>query len=63
MSAWQGLMVVIVLCAALLLCARLIRSLAPWRQVLKRLFLFVLILRFMMPAISIANDWVYRTFS
>ena len=62
MSAWQGLMVVIVLCAALLLCARLIRSLAPWRPVLKRLFLFVLILRFMMPAISIANDWVYRTF-
>ena len=62
MSAWQGLLVVILLCAALLLCAQFTRSLAPWRPVLKRLFLFVLILRFMMPAISIANDWVYRTF-
>ena len=62
MSAWQGLFVVILACAALLICAQLIRPLAPWRPVLKRLFLFVLILRFMMPAISIANDWVYRTF-
>ena len=62
MSAWQGLFIVIVTCAVLLICAQLIRPLAPWRPVLKRLFLFVLILRFMMPAISIANDWVYRTF-
>ena len=62
MSAWQGLFIVIVTCAALLICAQLIRPLAPWRPMLKRLFLFVLILRFMMPAISIANDWVYRTF-
>ena len=26
------------------------------------MFLFLLLLRFMMPAIAIANDWVYRTF-
>jgi len=25
-------------------------------------FLFLLLLRFMMPAIAIANDWVYQTF-
>ncbi|MFK7993802.1 MAG: hypothetical protein AB8B87_06675 [Granulosicoccus sp.] len=62
MSAWQGLLLAMVLCAVLVVCAHIFRQLAPWRQVLQRLFLFVLILRFMMPAISIANDWVYRAF-
>ncbi|MFK8083310.1 MAG: hypothetical protein AB8B97_23780 [Granulosicoccus sp.] len=62
MSAWQGLLIALVICAAMLVCAQLVRQLAPWRKVFQRLFLFVLILRFMMPAISVANDWVYRAF-
>lgn len=62
MSAWQGLLVAVVACAVMLVCAHLLRQLAPWRRIFQRLFLFVLILRFMMPAISIANDWVYRAF-
>lgn len=62
MSAWQGLLIAVVTCAFMLVCAHLLRPLAPWRKIFQRLFLFVLILRFMMPAVSIANDWVYRAF-
>ncbi|MFK7857414.1 MAG: hypothetical protein AB8B64_01255 [Granulosicoccus sp.] len=62
MSAWQGLLIALVLCAGMVVCVHLFRQFAPWRQVFQRLFLFVLILRFMMPAIAIANDWVYRAF-
>ena len=62
MSAWQGLVAVVLVCAAVLIFAQLTHQLAPWRPALRRLFLFVLIVRFMMPAISIANDWVYRAF-
>lgn len=62
MSAWQGLVVAVLVCAAVLIATHFLKPLAPWRKVFQRLFLFVLILRFMMPAISIANDWVYRTF-
>jgi len=62
MSAWQGLLVAVVLCGAILILTQFVKALMPWRRILQRLFLFVLILRFMMPAISIANDWVYRAF-
>lgn len=62
MSAWHGLLIAVLCCGALLVLAQLVRQLAPWRQVLQRVFLFFLLLRFMMPAISIANDWTYRTF-
>lgn len=62
MSAWQGLLIAVIACGIMFVAAHLLRPLAPWRQIFQRLFLFVLILRFMMPAISIANDWVYRTF-
>lgn len=62
MSAWQGLLIALMVCAGLVVITQLLRVLAPWRSIMRRLFLFVLILRFMMPAISIANDWVYRTF-
>ena len=62
MSAWQGLLIAIAVCAVLVVLSQLLRPLAPWRLIFRRLFLFVLILRFMMPAVSIANDWVYRTF-
>ncbi|MFK8075066.1 MAG: hypothetical protein AB8B84_00670 [Granulosicoccus sp.] len=62
MSAWNGLLLVVVLSGLLFLLSILWSRLSEVRWVLQRLFLFVLLLRFMMPAISIANDWVYRTF-
>lgn len=62
MSSWQGLLIALTLCAMLVVISQTLKSMAAWRHVFRRLFLFVLILRFMMPAVSIANDWVYRTF-
>lgn len=62
MSAWNGLLVGLVVAGALLVTCVLWRKLHGLRPVMQRVFLFVLILRFMMPAISVANDWVYRTF-
>lgn len=62
MSAWQGLLIGVVICAVVVVLVHLLAPLARWRHMAARLFLFVLILRFMMPAISIANDWVYRAF-
>lgn len=62
MSAWHGLLIAVLGCGVLLLLAHLIRPLAPWRPMLQRVFMFFLLMRFMMPAISIANDWTYRTF-
>lgn len=62
MSAWQGLLVALAVCGVLLIGTQIVRQFAPFRKILQRLFLFVLILRFMMPAISVANDWVYRSF-
>ena len=62
MSAWQGLALGLGVVGVLLVVSRFVaraRRLAP---VLQRLFLFLLLLRFMMPAIAVANDWVYRTF-
>ncbi len=62
MSAWQGLLLAVAITGlALCLCA-LFPRLQGGRRLAQRLFLFMLLLRFMMPAISIANDWVYRTF-
>lgn len=62
MSAWHGLQIAIVVFGTLLGAAWLIQRMSNFRRVLGRLFLFILVLRFMMPAISVANDWVYRTF-
>lgn len=62
MSSWQGLLIALTLCAVLAVISQALKSMAAWRHIFRRLFLFVLILRFMMPAVSIANDWVYRTF-
>lgn len=62
MSAWQGLLLALAGCGVVLIATLFVRRLAGWRKALQRLFLFVLILRFMMPAISVANDWVYRSF-
>ncbi len=62
MSAWKGLLIGLSVFGALLVATVLVQRLHGIRPVVQRLFLFVLILRFMMPAVSIANDWVYRTF-
>lgn len=62
MSAWKGLLIGLSVFGALLVATVLVQRLHGIRPVAQRLFLFVLILRFMMPAVSIANDWVYRTF-
>lgn len=63
MSAWQGLALALGAVGLLLVASRFaaphVGRLAP---VLGRVFLFLLLLRFMMPAIAVANDWVYRTF-
>jgi hypothetical protein len=62
MSAWQGLLVVIAFAGLVFSVCVAFTRLHAFRQVAQRVFLFVLLLRFMMPCISIANDWVYRTF-
>lgn len=74
MSAWHGLAMGVALLGGLLIALKLLPSgqgsastsgplFEPWMgMALTRLFLFVLILRFMMPAVIIANNWVYETF-
>lgn len=62
MSAWHGLLIVLVLVAVLLMGSHLFLKNERVKAVLARLFLFVLVLRFMMPLIAIANEMVYRTF-
>ena len=62
MSAWQGLLIAVTLAGLALSACLLVPKLRRGRWLAQRLFLFVLLLRFMMPAISVANDWVYRTF-
>ena len=62
MSAWNGLLIALFLSGITLIgCMVFVRS-ARLSHIAQRVFLFILLLRFMMPAISIANDWVYRTF-
>lgn len=62
MSVWKGLLLAVVATGLLLLLSLLWQKLGQFRWVLQRLFLFVLLLRFMMPVFIIANDWMYRTF-
>lgn len=62
MSAWDGLLICIVVSGLILLGCVVLQRSGRLRRVAQRVFLFVLILRFMMPAVSVANDWVYRTF-
>lgn len=62
MSGWQGLWLALALVGVLFIGNRLLERADRERRVLQRVFLFLLLLRFMMPAIAVANDWVYRTF-
>ncbi len=62
MSAWDGLLLAIVGTGLFLLVCMLFHRCKRFRKVAQRIFLFMLILRFMMPAVTVANDWVYRAF-
>jgi len=62
MSAWHGLIAALALVSVLLMGAHLFSDNKRLSTVLGRLFLFLLLLRFMMPMIAIANEMVYRTF-
>lgn len=62
MSAWNGLLLALVLVALLLVASHFFSKSERAKTVLARLFLFLLLLRFMMPVIAIANEMVYRTF-
>ena len=62
MSEWQGILFALALVALLLIASQFFSANERAKSVLGRLFLFVLLLRFMMPMIALANDFVYRTF-
>ncbi len=62
MSGWQGVLVALTLAAAVAIGAQwYIKN--PWLAKFSgRFFLFLVLLRFLMPGIAIANQWVYSTF-
>lgn len=62
MSEWHGLLLALALVALLLIATHFFSTSERAKAVLGRLFLFLLLLRFMMPLIAVANDFVYRTF-
>ncbi len=62
MSEWQGIFIALALVALLLIASHFFTSNERAKSVLGRLFLFLLLLRFMMPLIAVANDYVYRHF-
>ncbi len=71
MSGWAGLAAALIVVGALWLVALGLRDApgdarfalpASTARVAGRVFLFLAVLRFVMPLIAIGNDWVYRTF-
>lgn len=64
MSAWQGMAVILALFGVLLIILQWtsVQGGAALRKYVGQVFLILLILRFMMPLISLGNEWVYRTF-
>lgn len=64
MSSWYGILVGLVIAVFALLCVFWVRGLEMplLRSLATRFFVLMLILRFMMPAVSLANHWVYHTF-
>ena len=64
MSAWHGILVALTIGGILLVAVSWFGN-ANWtwlRSFLFRFFLLMTMLRFMMPVVSVANDWVYNTF-
>ena len=62
MSAWHGLIIALTLAAVFAIASRYWLNKPRLVKISGRLFLFLLLLRFMMPAIAFANQWVYTTF-
>ena len=62
MSGWNGLAFAVLITGLLLLLSLFWRGISKFRWVFQRLFLFILLIRFMMPVFVVANDWMYRTF-
>lgn len=62
MSAWKGLITALTLAAVMAIAAQYWLKNPRLVQISGRLFLFLLLLRFMMPGIALANQWVYNTF-
>jgi len=62
MSAWEGLLLALLVVALTLIASHFFLKSEAIKAVLGRVFLFLLLLRFMMPMIAIANDLVYRVF-
>jgi len=62
MSAWQGLIIALTIAAVFAIAARYWLQNPRLVKISGRVFLFLLLLRFMMPAIALANQWVYNTF-
>ncbi len=64
MSAWHGILIGLCVAGWALLWLYWVggSSLPRLRAFFVRLFLLMAVLRFMVPLISIANDWVYHTF-
>lgn len=64
MSAWHGILIGLCVAGWVLLWIYWVggSSFPRVRAFMVRLFLLMAVLRFMVPLISIANDWVYHTF-
>ena len=62
MSAWHGLLLALTIAAGVAIAARWLTKNPRLVEVCSRLFLFLLLLRFMMPAIALSNQWLYDTF-
>lgn len=62
MSGWNGLALAVFAVGLLYALSLVYGRWQSLKPVLQRLFLFVLLLRFLMPVVSVANDWAYRTF-
>jgi len=62
MSSWHGLVLALSLAAGCALVAQWVFKRPQVAFVASRIFLFLLLLRFMMPGIALANQWVYDTF-
>jgi len=62
MSAWNGLLLALVVLCLVFVASHYFSKNDRLKAALGRVFLFLLVLRFMMPVVSIANDFVYKAF-
>ncbi len=62
MSSWQGLLLALTVAAGVAIAAHWWLKNPQLVKIAGRVFLFLALLRFMMPGIALANQWVYNTF-